>query len=726
MDSVYSFELNKGLAFHNQQKFTKAEKIYRSILKKYANNDVCLHLLGVLCSQTGRHVEAVSFISRAIILNSNVYEYFVNIGHAYRCINEYEKAILNYSKAINLNNDINIFFHIGVCHYELKNFNESEKLFISSLNLNPYDVQSILMIGKINFEVKKDYLVSLEYFQKANLLDSNSDVIFFYIGLTFYEMGQYIKAIDYFNKSINIKKTIDSYMALGKLYFLLNKIDQALNNFKIAYDLDKNKTNYDILVHIGYCHEYKCENDIALNYFQLATEINPNCKVEYLSSILNNKMILCDWSDLDNLTKDIFNKIINENYFISPLVLLNITDDNAILIKNSNSLIQNNFELNLISEFNCHNNKKIKIGYFSPDFRLHPVSYLTAGIYEKHDRKKFEIYAFSFGFNTYDEMRVRLENSFDHFIDVSEMSALDIAKLSRMHSIDIAIDLCGHTQGNRMNIFAYGAAPIQINYLGFPGSTGAFYYDYIIADRILIPIDEANYYSENIISLPFYQSNDHKRSDEGKVFNRSDFNIPENVIVICSFNNSFKINKDLFEAWIYILLNTSDAILWLYSDSDKAFYNLLSYAVSKGINKNRIIHAQKMSYSDHLSRLKVADLFLDTFPFNGGTTVSDALWAGLPVVSLYGRSYSSRMAKSLLHNINVPELSVSNLNSYKDLAIKLCSDKNLLYSYKNKIFNNFRDLSSFNIDNFISNLEKSYFTAHINYINGQKLNINIT
>jgi len=314
------------------------------------------------------------------------------------------------------------------------------------------------------------------------------------------------------------------------------------------------------------------------------------------------------------------------------------------------------------------------------------------------------------------EMHQRLEKSFDKFIQVGNKSDMEIAQLSRDLNIDIAVDLKGFTQDSRAGIFANRSAPIQINYLGYPGTMGADYIDYIIADKTLIPSELQSCYLEKVVYLPnSYQPNDRKRYISDRQFTRQELGLPKKKFVFCCFNNNFKILPATFASWMRILKAVEGSVLWLFQDNLWAVENLKKEAVNYGIDANRLIFAERMSLSDHLARHRQADLFLDTFPYNAHTTTSDALWAGLPVLTLMGKSFASRVSASLLNAIGLPRLITNTQEEYEALAIELAMNPGKLTDTKLKLANNLITAPLFDTPLFAKNIEAAYIKIYKRY-----------
>lgn len=339
-----------------------------------------------------------------------------------------------------------------------------------------------------------------------------------------------------------------------------------------------------------------------------------------------------------------------------------------------------------------------------------------AELFELHDKNKFELIAFSFRPCEKDEMRQRLLNTFDQFIDVSLKSDKDISLLSREINIDIAVDLMGFTKNNRVNIFSYRVAPIQVNYLGYPGTMVAEYIDYIIADRTLIPLQNQQHYSEKVVYLPnSYQSNDRQRVIADKVFTKEELNLPNDGFVFCCFNNNFKITPETFDGWMRILKAVEGSVLWLLEDNLTAGINLRKEAQNRGIDPKRLVFANRMKLPEHLARHKAADLFIDTLPYNAHTTASDALWAGLPVLTCMGECFASRVAASLLNAIELPELITTTQEQYVATAIELATNPAKLKEIKQKLERNRLTTALFDSPRFTKHIEAAFMQMYERY-----------
>ncbi len=362
---------------------------------------------------------------------------------------------------------------------------------------------------------------------------------------------------------------------------------------------------------------------------------------------------------------------------------------------------------------------KIKIAYISADFKNHPISFLTAELFEVHDRDRFEIIGVSVSASN-DEMQQRVSKAFDHFLELHGRSDDEIVSLLRGLNIDIAIDLGGYTQDSRFGVFARRVAPIQMSYLGFLGTTGSDCIDYIIADSEIIPEASQKFYTEKIAYLPSYQVNDRKRKASDRIFTRSEFGIPENAFVYCCFNNNYKLMPEVFASWMNILERVENSVLLLYAENDAVRENLKKEAVKKGVDPGRLFFGERLSQIDYLARFKIADLFLDTAPYNAGTTASDALWMGVPVLTRQGETFACRVASSILRAIDLPELITHSVGEYEALACELGQNPEKMSLLKSKLMTNKATKALFDTPRFTRNLERLFEVALAKHLNGEK------
>ena len=354
---------------------------------------------------------------------------------------------------------------------------------------------------------------------------------------------------------------------------------------------------------------------------------------------------------------------------------------------------------------------RLRIAYVSADFGEHPVTYLLAGMLERHDRARFEIFAFSLGDDT-GPWRERVMAGVEHFVDVSGLRDADVVARMRDLQIDIAVDLNGYTQNCRTGIFAERAAPVQAHYIGFLGTMGVPYIDYVIADAVIVPPEHYDDYAEKVVSLPSFQVNDDRQHPSGRTFTRAELGLPENGFVFCCFNTNFKITPEVFDSWMRILDRVPDSVLWLYVKSPAAVHNLKAEAEKRGIAPDRLVFAARVPLEDHLARQAMAGLFLDTHPYNAGATASNALRAGLPVLTRMGRSFAARMGASLLHAAGIPELIADSPEAYEDLAVDLALDPGKLEAVRQKLIDGAATSPLFDTERSTRQMEAAFIAMH--------------
>ena len=395
----------------------------------------------------------------------------------------------------------------------------------------------------------------------------------------------------------------------------------------------------------------------------------------------------CDWTSAQRLTADILPRV-ETGMVVSPFVLLNLTDQARLHAIGTKNYVRDQVAVPPapFRREPAWRQDKIKIAYLSGDFRQHPVAQLTAGLFERHDRTRFEVVGVSYGADDGSALRERMVKAFDAFHDVRAMGDRDAAKLIFDLRADILIDLTGYTAGCRPQILAWRPAPIAVNFVGYPGTMGAAFVDYIIADEIVLPFDQQPFYTERIVHLPHsFQPNDAQRKIASETPTREAAGLPEKGVVFCCFNNSFKITAALFDVWVELLSKVNDGVLWLLLGNDSAERSLRLEATARGIDPLRLVFAPRIGPAEHLARHRLADLFLDTLPYNAHTTCSDALWAGLPVVTVAGKAFAGRVGASLLTAVGLPDLVAGDLAAYKALALRLASEPEALADCKKRL-----------------------------------------
>ena len=546
----------------------------------------------------------------------------------------------------------------------------------------------------------------------------NEALLYNVSGACYAGLGQLDEAVKRYEQALAIKPDYaEAHNNLGVTLKKLGQLDVAIKSYGKALAIKPDFA--EVYSNLGLTLQDLGQLDEALISYESAITLKPNIDF-ILGNSLHIKMQLCLWDDLAKQLDESTNKINNGEKAIVPFQMLALIDNPKIQRKTSEIYANHKYPqshvLSKIERYPKH--KKIRIGYFSADFRNHPVSLLTAELYEVHDRSQFEIYGFSFGLGAEDEITLRIKAGVDHFYDVDTMSYKDVAMLARSIELDIAVDLGGYTQDSRTEIFAMSAAPIQLGYIGYLGTMGANYYDYLVADQTIIPEKNQKYYSEKVVYLPSYQVNDSKQSPPATIFTRQDIGLPEEGFVFCCFNNTYKITPTSFDSWGRILEKVEGSVLLIYADNESAQINLTKEVALRGIDPSRLIFGKRLPTPEYLARYRVADLFLDTHPYNAGTTSSDALRMGLPVLTCIGNSFASRMGASILHAINLPELITTTQEEYESLAIELAINPEKLKIIKDKLVNNLPTAPLYDTPLFTQHLESAYLTMYDRYQHG--------
>lgn len=697
----------------------RKESSYNYLKKASEQNDCspeALYYLGTFQVEKNLYQDAINSFKKSIIKGGEFFEVIYEIGAAYIKLNDFEEALKYFEDCLKFEKDsYQIFFNIGRTLDELKRPNEAFSSYNQALKIKPDYIEAWFNGGIALFEIK-DYNQAIKYFDKVLSLKSDHIEAYFSKGFILSNLGRFEDAIFQYDQVIKNKpEHINAWTNKGIALHKLHKLDEAIAQYDQALVIRSNFV--DALFNKGISLIELGRYSDALACFEKTLDSNPHIDFLY-GNLIYAHLKIGSWLELKNLTINCIDRVKNTKLACEPFHLLLFKDDLSVQKKCSQIYITDKYPLNsILGPITKQSRKeKIRIGYFSADFRVHPISFLTAQLFELHDRTQFEIIAFSFGSDDQSQIRHRLICSFDKFFDVQKKTDYEIAELAREIGIDIGVDLMGFTQHSRTGIFAYRAAPIQINWLGYPGTMGAEYIDYIVADKTIIPEAHHHFYNEKVVFLPnSYQVNDRKRVMSDRKFTREELGIPENTFVFCCFNNNHKLLPATFESWMRILKVVEESVLLLLHDNQWVLNNLKKQAEVYGVDKKRLIFLEKISPEEHLARHEVAHLFLDTFPYNAHTTASDALWAGLPVITLVGESFVSRVAASLLNAIDLPELITTSQEQYEALAIELATNPLRLAVIKEKLAKNRLTTPLFDTPLFTKNLEVAYIKIYKRY-----------
>jgi len=666
---------NRGIALHELKRFDEALESYDQAISIKSDYVEAFSNRGNTLREIKRFDEALLSYDKAISIKSNYAEAFNNRGNTLKQLERFEEALAYFGKAIAIkSNYADAFFNCGVTLYALKRYHEALNSYDKSIFINPGFAEAFNNRGNTLHELKR-YDEALRSYVKAISIKPNYVDSFNNCGNTLKELKRFDEALISYDKAIQIKSDcVEAFVNLGNTLTELRRFNEALASYDQAITI---KSDYEWL----------------------------------FGAWLFVRMQTSEWSNLEEVLRDFQLNITNMKSVAFPFVVLALIDDLELSLIVARHWIEKKCQSNsLVAPIERNNvNKKIRIGYFSADFHNHATAFLMAELFERHDRNKFELFAFSFGAYSAGEMRKRLEKSFDKFIDVRFQSDQEVAELSRSLGVDIGVDLKGFTTGARTSIFAHRCAPVQVNYIGYPGTMAADFIDYIIADKILIPTESQKFYCEKVVYLPnSYQVNDSKREISNKNFTRNALGLPEQGFVFCCFNASYKIIPSMFDTWMQVLKCVEGSVLWLFDDNDTSKQNLQREASNRGISPERLVFAKRMPLADHLARHRFADLFLDTHPCNAHTTASDALWAGLPVLTRIGESFAARVAASLLNAVGLPELITRSVDEYEQLAIRLASHPVEMEALKQKLSDERLSSKLFDTPLYVRHLEAAY------------------
>jgi len=612
-----------------------------------------------------------------------------------------------------------LFNILGACYQSLKQFDASIQMFETAVSLKPDYAEAHFNLGVV-LKVSGRPNLAVESYKKAIALLPNYLVAHNNLGNALKQIGRLEEAVASYQNAITIKPDFaEAHNNIGITFMILGKLEESVKSYQSAISI--NSEYYDAYFNLGNSLRDLNQRDQALKSYETAHELKPD-EDYILGNILHTKMHLSIWEGLSKNILDLIKSINNGKKVIGPFALMALVDDPIILRKATEIYVHDKFpKSHVLPKIDHHpKHQKIRIGYFSADFREHPVSTLTVGLYEGHNRSQFEVYAFSYGPDTKDEMNLRVKAGVDHFYDVRSMPFKDVVILARSLELDIAIDLGGFTQNARTDIFAMSPAPIQLSYIGYLGTMGIDYYDYLIADQTIIPEQFKKHYSEKIVYLPSFQANDSKQSQAVTSFTRQDLGLPSKGFIFCCFNNTYKITPLTLDSWAQILKNVEDSVLLVFASNETAQIHLAKEITLRGVDPTRLILGEHLPRPEYLGRYQVADLFLDTHPYNAGTTSSDALRMGLPVLTRLGNSFASRMGSSILNAANLSELITSSQKEYEALAIELATNPKQLKAIKDKLSKNLPTAPLFDTPLFTKHLESAYKTMYERYHDGLK------
>jgi protein O-GlcNAc transferase len=735
-----------------------AERLLKAILRAEPKHVEALNLLGVVFGRLGRNIEALASFDRALAIAFNSDESWYGRGMTLLAMNEPRQAIKSFERVIVLKPELSQvhllrakllvdlgrqdaaleaidaliakFPELGEAWLGRSNvlfgaMRYDEALFAAerAVALKPDFAEAWHGLGNALHELKR-HDEALEAYDKALGLQPHFAGAWHGRGNALNALKRYDEALVACDRALALAPGFTAAW-LGRAFALieLKRYPEALHAFDRAGSSMPNLV--EAWLGRGSVYVQLEQLDKALSAYDRALAIKPNLE-RTRGGRLHIKLQLGDWTNVNAEISDIIASVRAHEIPIAPFEFLAISSSPADQLLCAKHELGNQRSFPVAWRGQTYTHDRIRIGYFSADLRNHAVGHLAVGPLEAHDKSRFETVAFSFGPDDNSDLRRRITAATEHFIDVERVSDADLTALIYRREIDILVDLTGFTTHSRSNVLARRVAPVQVNFLGYSGTMGADCIDYIIADRTVIPEDHFRFYTEQVVWLPdTYQPNAY-RADGGTrripehLPTRAECGLPEAGFVFCSFNNTYKITPTIFDVWMRLLRAVPDSVLWLSRPNQTAGANLAKEAARRGMSPERIIFAPRLpEMSDHLARQRHADLFLDTLPYNAHTTASDALWAGVPLVTCRGETFAGRVAASLLTAVGLPELITTSLEEYEALALRLARDPVLLGGIKDKLLHNRDTYPLFDTARFTRHLEVAYTTMWQRYQRGE-------
>jgi len=743
---------NRGLALAMLHRFEAAVSSYQEALVRRPDMVECWTNLGIALAMLQRFDEAITKYDRALSIQPAFGIAWINRGLALAMQKRFEAALSSYNSAIANNSHlIEAHYNRGITYMDMSRFDEAIKDFDYVLHANPASVAALerRALAQLALGAPDAALASCE--SALRIQPDNAAVLARY-AQTYLELNRLDDALSICKKSLALQPTLaEAYLILACILRKHSLFRDALTNLDKALELDPDnaiawnahgtlladmKRPNEALLSYSRAIELKHDYSEALtnhgclqwtewrNYEGATTDLERAVQLGFdyaRGELLHVKMYGADWSHFDERKRSIDGAIRAGSLAIRPFAYQAISESPADLLACARLFSPLTNPARAPAVHRARARERIRVGYVSADFRDHATSYLTAGLYEKHDRNRFEIIAVDAGYDDNSPLRMRLESAFDKFIDIADLSDVAAAEEILTAEIDILVNLNGYFGNARPGLFSLRPAPIQVNYLGFPGTLGAHHTDYILADRVVIPESERCFYTEHVVYLPdTYQVNDSDRPIAEAIPTRRECNLPDDAFVFCNFNQGYKFTPRMFDSWMRILKAIPGSVLWLLQGIPTLERNLRQHALRQGISAERLIFAPRTEPDRHLSRLRVADLFLDSLPYNAHTTASDTLWAGVPILTCRGTTFPGRVAASLLHAIQMPELIADSLEDYESRAIAIAHDAGCIRELKEKLSMNRGISPLFDTRRFCRHIESAYQTMWRKWQSGKK------
>lgn len=597
--------------------------------------------------------------------------------------------------------------YLGILRFQQGRADEALTLIAGALDAKPDYAEAHYNRGNILAALDR-YEEALASFTRAAALQPDYAEAHHNEGNALFKLRRLDEAMASYDRALSLQpRYVEAWNSRGTALKELKRHTEALECYDRVLALVPDEPN--ALYNRGNALKEIKRYDESLASYEKARRLNPNHPDKFGG--LDAALAVCDFARTEAMAAGLDAELAAGKASVTPFTLVGFCDDPALHLQAARNFIADRMPVRppALWTGEIYRHDRIRLAYLSADLQVHATAFLMAELFELHDRGRFEVHAFSFGRDDGSDMRRRIASACDHFHDVERDSDAAIAQKLRDHEIDIAIDLKGFTKESRPEVFAHRAAPIQVGYLGYPGTIGADFLDYVLADATVAPFEHAPFYTEKIVQLSdCYQVNDRKRTVSASMPTRSEAGLPEQGFVFCCFNNNYKIRKPVFDIWMRLLVKVPGSVLWLIRDNDAAERNLRNEAKARGVDPARLVFAGRAKLADHLARHRLSDLFLDTLPYNAHTTASDALWMGLPVVTCRGNAFAGRVGASLLKAVGLPDLVTDNLADYEALALRLAGDPAMLHGIRETLAGNRLSHPLFDTDRFCRGIEAAY------------------
>lgn len=700
----------QAVALHQQGRPFQADALCSEVLRADPKHYGAWHLRALLALEAGDTQQGIQWLERSLKINNQQFAGHSNLGNAWLSLGKPREALASLDQAVRLRPDYTIaWYNRGNALRDLKRFPEALESYERVLRAQPEDVQALENKALILLGMKR-YEEAVHAYSRALQVAPDHLDSWINRGLALRNLHKYGEALGDYDQALRLAP--DSVLALnnrGNVLLALGRNEEALAHYDQA--LKRSPQAPDTLYNRGAALRELRRYSESAQAFEALLKIDPG-HAYAPGNLFHLRMDLCDWSDYPALTRQLHQSLQADHRVINPLSLLLLDESSQIQLACARAYVEEKHPPQAKAPA-ARATRKIRVAYISADFREHPVSYLLAGTLEKHDRAAFEIFGISLRAAEDSELGRRVRAGCDQFIEVVDRSDAQVAGFLREAEVDIAVDLMGLTQGMRLGILAHRAAPVQVNYLGYAGTLGASYIDYVLADGIVIPRGDERSYAEKVVRLPHcYLPNDDRREIAAPP-EREQAGLPAQGVVFCAFTNAYKINPPVFDIWMRLLREVPQSVLWLRAVAPDVRGNLLREATSRGVDPQRIVFAPHVaSMAEHLGRHQLADIYLDTLPYNAHSTTCDALWAGVPVITCAGSGFASRVAASALTAVGLPELIGASLEEYGHLALELALDARKRGDLRSRLAANRTTAPLFDTAGHTRGLESAYAVMH--------------